>query len=104
MAASSERLGGLHDLFTQFWEEKLRDSMNPDREMRIPLSAAEQAVLRAFLKDNGVQADVTGNKELEKLATDLKDATKGIVTDKEMDDIMADFNARMPNLNLGNMQ
>jgi hypothetical protein len=104
MAASSERLGGLHDLFTQFWEEKLHDSMNPDREMRIPLSAAEQAVLRAFLKDNGVQADVTGNKELEKLAGDLKDATKGIVTDKEMDDIMADFNARMPNLGLGNLQ
>lgn len=104
MAATSERLGGLHDLFTAFWEEKLNDAMNPDRELRVPLSAAEQAVLRAFLKDNGVQADQSGNKELEKLAGDLKAATQGIVTDDEMQGIMDDFNARMPNLTSGNFQ
>jgi hypothetical protein len=98
MAASSERLGGLHDMFTAYWECKLADAMNPDPELRVPLTGAEQAVLRAFLKDNGVQADVSGNKELAKLAGDLKDATQGIVTDKEMDDIMRDFNERMPGL------
>ncbi|MNO88118.1 hypothetical protein D3C76_795550 [compost metagenome] len=104
MAASSERLGGLHDLFTAYWEMRMTQAMESDPELRIPMSAAEHAVVRAFLKDNGVQADVSGNKELEKLAGDLKAATQGIVTDDEMQGIMDDFNARMPNLTSGNFQ
>lgn len=93
MAASSERLGGLHDLFTKYWEHRMQQAMDPDPELRVGISAAEQAVLRAFLKDNGVQADVTGNKALEALTEDLKAATRGVVKDGEMDDIIADFNS-----------
>lgn len=79
-------------------------AMSRDPEIHVGISAAEQAVLRAFLKDNGVQADQSGNKELEQLAGDLKKATAGIVTDEEMAGIMDDFNARMPNLTSGNFQ
>lgn len=91
MSASSDRLGGLHEMFTQYWEMRLRQAVDPDPEQRVGMSAAEHAVVRAFLKDNGVQADVTGDKELEALAADLKSATKGVVTDGEFSDIMDDF-------------
>ena len=102
MAASSERLGGLHDLFTMYWEQRMQEAMDPDPEVRKGISAAELAVIRAFLKDNGVQADVTGNKALEQLTGDLKAATQGIVSDGELKDIMDDFNSRMPQI--GTMQ
>ncbi len=91
MSASSDRLGGLHEMFTQYWEMRLRQAVDPNPEVRVGMSAAEHAVVRAFLKDNGVQADVTGDKELEALASDLKAATKGVVTDGEFSDIMDDF-------------
>ncbi len=91
MAASSERLGGLHEMFTRYWEMRMEQAMDKDPETRVPMSAAEHAVVRAFLKDNGVQADVTGNKELEALSEDLREATKGVVTTGEFDDIMDDF-------------
>ncbi|WYW04305.1 terminase small subunit [Pseudomonas phage vB_PpuP-Kurepalu-1] len=95
MAATSDRLGGLHELFTAYWEGRMRQASHPDPELCIPISAAELAVLRAFLKDNGVQADVTGDKELASLANDLKAATSGVVKPNEFDDIMADFNKQM---------
>lgn len=91
MSASSERLGGLHEMFTRYWEMRMTQAMDPDPEVRVPMSAAEHAVVRAFLKDNGVQADPTGDKELEALAADLKTATTGVVTANEMDAIMDDF-------------
>ena len=91
MSASSDRLGGLHEMFTQYWEMRLKQAVDPDPELRVGMSAAEHAVVRAFLKDNGVQADPTGDKEMEALAADLKQATKGIVTSNEMDAIMDDF-------------
>lgn len=91
MAASSDRLGGLHEMFTRYWEMRMEQAMDKNPETRVPMSAAEHAVVRAFLKDNGVQADPTGNKELEALSAELKAATQGVVTGSEMDDIMADF-------------
>lgn len=104
MAASSERLGGLHELFTQYWEMRMQQALNPDPELRVGISAAEHSVIRAFLKDNGVQADVTGNKELEKLTSDLKAATSGVVTENELAGIMDDFNLHMSHLQLGTAQ
>ncbi|WYW03625.1 terminase small subunit [Pseudomonas phage vB_PpuP-Luutsna-3] len=95
MSASSDRLGSLHEMFTGYWELRMRQAMDPDPEVRIPISAAEQSVIRAFLKDNGVQADVTGNKELEQLDGELRKATAGLVSNDEMDDIMADFAKQM---------
>lgn len=92
MAATSERLGGLHDLFTQYWEHRMQQAMDPDPEKRVGISAAEQAVLRAFLKDNGVQAETTGNAALEALTNDLKAATQGVVKPGELDDIIGEFN------------
>lgn len=91
MAASSDRLGNLHALFTQYWEVRMQEAVHEDPEQRVPLSSSELAVLRAFLKDNGVQADPTGDKELQQLAGELKQATQGVVTGNELDDIMRDF-------------
>lgn len=95
MSASSERLGGLHEMFTRYWEMRMQQAMDPDPERRVGMSAAEHAVVRAFLKDNGVQADVTGDKELEALSADLKAATQGAVSGGELDDIMRDFQAQI---------
>lgn len=95
MAASSERLGGLHEMFTKYWEMRMMQAMDPNPETRVGMSAAEHAVVRTFLKDNGVQADVTGNAELEALSNDLRAATQGVVSGSEMDDIMADFKAQI---------
>lgn len=95
MAASSDRLGGLHALFTEYWEVRMKDAANPNPEKRIPLSAAELAVLRAFLKDNGVQADPAGDKELESLASELQKATQGVVKQDELDSIVGDFHNYM---------
>ncbi len=95
MAATSDRLGGLHELFTGYWEGRMRQASHPDPELCIPISAAELAVLRAFLKDNGVQADPTGDKELQTLADELASATKGVVSSNELAGIMDDFNKQM---------
>lgn len=108
MAASSDRLGGLHEMFTAYWEARMRQMTEgvEDEEtgkiVRIPLSAAELAVLRAFLKDNNVTADPADDKGLKDLAGELAAATKGVVAQSELDDIMANFTSAMPGF--GNMQ
>jgi len=102
MAASSDQLGGLHQLFTLYWEQRMQEAMDPDPEVRKAISAAELAVIRAFLKDNGVQAEVSGNKALEELQGQIAEATKGVVGANELADIMDDFNSRMPQI--GTMQ
>lgn len=108
MAASSDRLGSLHELFTSYWELRMKQMTEgvEDEEsgaiIRIPLSAAELAVLRAFLKDNNVTADPADDKALKSLAGELADATKGVVPQNELDDIMRNFTEMMPGI--GNMQ
>jgi hypothetical protein len=101
MAANSEVLGGLHALFAEYWAEKMRMAMNPNLELRVALSSADAAVIRAFLKDNGIQADPSGDKELSDLAADLKAQTKGIVPQGELDAIMSEFQGYM---NTGSVQ
>lgn len=91
MAATSDRLGGLHEMFTAYWEMRMRQASDPDPEKCVPLAASELTVLRAFLKDNGVQADVTGDKELEALANELQEQTRGAVSGDEMAGIMDEF-------------
>ncbi len=95
MAANSEVLGGLHALFAEYWADKMRKAMDPDPEVRVALSSADAAVIRAFLKDNGIQADPSGDKELASLAADLKAQTKGIVPQNELDAIMSEFQGYM---------
>ena len=95
MAANSEVLGGLHQLFAEYWAAKMKAAMDPNPETRVMLSSADAAVIRAFLKDNGIQADPSGDKELASLAADLKAQTQGIVPQGELDAIMDEFKGYM---------
>lgn len=92
MAASSAELGSLHQLFTTYWMDMM--SRTDEDGRKVPLSAAEAAVLRAFLKDNNVQAEVDTGKELGELGRELRAATQGTVTEAELDAIMSDFQQR----------
>jgi hypothetical protein len=97
MAASSARLGSLHDLFTQYWEKRLEVSaLGMDDDEWIPFTSADAAVLRAFLKDNNITAEPGGDKEVAalgaKLARELKDSG---VSKAELDAVMADFQSTM---------
>lgn len=107
MAAKSSTLGELHELFAQYWH----DQMNRQEEIRdddgcvigtrkIPLSAAEAAVLRAFLKDNNVQADPDSDGDVRDLANNLRAATKGSVTDAELEGILDTFQNSIPGMSV----
>jgi uncharacterized protein YpuA (DUF1002 family) len=100
MAAKSSTLGTLHELFAQYWMDQMQRTDENDKI--IPLSAAEAAVLRAFLKDNNVQADPAEDGDVRDLAKELRKATEGTVTDTELDSIINDFQRQMPGY--GNMQ
>lgn len=90
MAASSERLGNLHALFTGYWENRFMQSLR--REDPVPLTAAELAVVRAFLKDNNVFGDPDANGDLDELARNMrKQLTESGVQASELDAIMEDF-------------
>jgi hypothetical protein len=109
MAAKSSTLGTLHELFAQYWLDQMdreEDVYNADGQLtgsrKIPLSAAEAAVLRAFLKDNNVTADPADDGDVKDLAKELRKATEGTVTDTELDIIISDFQRQMPGY--GNMQ
>lgn len=89
MAASADRLGGLHQLFTQYWEHRFEVAeLRFDDENYLPLTAAELAVLRAFLKDNNITAEPGGDKDLARLGENLAKELKGSVNQAELDDIM----------------
>lgn len=107
MAAKSSTLGDLHELFAQYWH----DQMNRQEEVldadgyvvghrKVPLSAAEAAVLRAFLKDNNVQADPDSDGDVKDLANNLRAATKGSVSDTELDGILETFQNSIPGMGL----
>lgn len=109
MAATSNTLGSLHELFAQYWLDQMNrveDVYNADGQLtgsrKIPLTAAEAAVLRAFLKDNNVQADPDAGDDVKDLAANLRAATVGTVTGNELDSIISDFMAATPGL--GSMQ
>lgn len=91
MAASSSRLGSLHDAFTKYWEHRLEVADYPMEDERwIPFTSADAAVLRAFLKDNNITAEPGGDKEVAALGEKLKRELGGDVNQAELDAIMAD--------------
>lgn len=103
MAAKSSTLGTLHELFAQYWLDQMNreeEVTNADGEVvgtrKVPLSAAEAAVLRAFLKDNNVQADPAEDGDLKGLANSLRTATEGAVSNDEFDSILESFKNSMP--------
>lgn len=105
MAASSDALGNLHKLFADYWLEQLNrveEVYDEDGYVvgtrPVPLTAAEAAVLRAFLKDNNVQADPAGDQDVKELAGHLREATKGTVKPNELDDILDQFMAATPGI------
>lgn len=101
MAAKSSTLGTLHELFAQYWLDQMQ-RVDEETGRAIPLSAAEAAVLRAFLKDNNVQADPADDGDIKSLSKSLKAATEGTVQESELDAIINDFKSQMPGL--GNIQ
>jgi hypothetical protein len=97
MAASSDRLGGLHEMFTRYWEHRFEAAeLSFDDEGYIPLTSNDLAVLRAFLKDNNVTAEPGGDKDLARLGEQLAKDLKGSgVNQVELDAIMEDAQAWM---------
>lgn len=91
MAASNDRLGNLHALFVSYWELRfLQASMKG--EQAVPLSAAELAVVRAFLKDNSIFGDPDASGDLDELAKTMRNQLKESgVGEAELDSILADF-------------
>lgn len=96
MAATSSLLGNLHELFAQYWLEQM--GRKDEDGKPVPLTAAEAAVLRAFLKDNNVQADPSEDGDVRELTKHLRDATQGTVSEKELDGIFDDFMASTPGI------
>lgn len=93
MAASEKTMGLLHEMFAQYLMECMtRKGTDEDgKEYPIPMTAAEAAVLRAFLKDNNIQADPDASTDIKALDAALRIATDGTVSDAEMQAIMDDF-------------
>lgn len=93
MAASEQMMGQLHAMFAQYLMDCMTRTGKDENgdEYSIPMTAAEAAVLRAFLKDNNIQADPDGAADVKVLNAALAAATDGTVSQAEMDAIMADF-------------
>lgn len=89
MAASSDRLGGLHAMFTAYWEHRFAAAeLSFEDEGYIPLTSNDLAVVRAFLKDNNITAEPGGDKDLARLGDQLARDLKGSVNQDELAGIM----------------
>lgn len=89
MAASSDRLGGLHAMFTAYWEHRFAAAeLSFEDEGYIPLTSNDLAVVRAFLKDNNITAEPGGDKDLARLGEQLARDLKGSVNQDELAGIM----------------
>lgn len=95
MAASEKIMGELHRQFAMYLMGLMNqtDVDSEGKEYKIPMTAAEAAVLRAFLKDNNIQADPDASTDIRALDAQLRAATDGSVSGEEMDAIMAEFAA-----------
>lgn len=93
MAASEKIMGQLHEQFAHYLMGLMNQKGVDDegKEYSIPMTAAEAAVLRAFLKDNNIQADPDASTDIKALDAQLRLATGGSVTSDEMDQIMREF-------------
>lgn len=95
MAAPSAKLGLLHELFTEFQIHLLtRTFTDPETGVteKVFPSAAEMAVIRAFLKDNNVQADPDAANDVKDVANFARQALVdcGLNTD-DVDQLARDF-------------
>lgn len=95
MAASEKTMGALHEMFAQYLMDCMTRTGTDEggREYPIPMTAAEAAVLRAFLKDNNIQADPDASTDIKALSAGLAAATAGTVSPEEMQAIFDDFEA-----------
>ena len=90
MAAPSAKLGLLHELFTDYCMNLLRQTDENGR-MLLP-SAAEAAVVKGFLKDNNVTADPDAANDVKDVANFARQAMRDAGIDTaEMDLIAEDF-------------
>lgn len=86
MAASNKRLGELHELFTEYLVSLL-NRKDEDGAILGP-TAAESAVIRAFLKDNNIQGDVDESRALQSMTNNLRESLGQDVSDDEFESIM----------------
>ena len=95
MAASEKLMGQLHEQFALYLMSLMNQTGTDEEgnEYKIPMTAAEAAVLRAFLKDNNIQADPDASTDIRALDAQLRAATEGSVSSAEMDAIMQEFAA-----------
>jgi hypothetical protein len=93
MAASEKTMGKLHEMFAQYLMDCMTRTGTDEegREYDIPMTAAEAAVLRAFLKDNNIQADPDASTDIRALSAGLAAATEGTVSAEELQAIFDDF-------------
>lgn len=93
MAASEKTMGKLHEMFAQYLMDCMTRTGTDEEgnEYTIPMTAAEAAVLRAFLKDNNIQADPDASTDIKALSAGLAAATAGTVSAEEMQAIFDDF-------------
>lgn len=93
MAASEKLMGQLHEQFAHYLLGLMNQKGTDENgnEYHIPMTAAEAAVLRAFLKDNNIQADPDASSDIKQLSAELAAATKGHVSQEEMDQLMDEF-------------
>lgn len=90
MAAQSAKLGLLHEVFTEYCMSLLTQT-NGEGKRLLP-SAAEAAVVRAFLKDNNVTADPDAANDVKDVANFARKAMQDAGIDTaEMDLIAQDF-------------
>lgn len=68
MAAKQSKLQALHEMFA----EVLLDDLRQSKEEGIPLPAANLGVIRQFLKDNDISADIDA-EDMEALRTEFED-------------------------------
>jgi hypothetical protein len=72
--AVNKQLDTLHEMLVEYLMGRLQSSMRKDEDGNIlaPMPAAELSVLRQFLKDNGIAADVDHADDLIALQEQLK--------------------------------
>lgn len=83
MAANEQDLGRVHAALTE-WALEALNARDPETNRRL-LTAAEAAVIRAFLKDNEIQAPPEASKGLDELRAKLAKQGRGPKVDPLLD-------------------
>jgi hypothetical protein len=83
VAANEKDLGAVHAAMTE-WALEALSARDPESGRRL-LTAGEAAVIRAFLKDNDIQAPPEANKGLDELRRKLQSQGRGPKVDPVLD-------------------